>query len=83
MTKLTHWHGGEKPAWLTKLETSTGKAYGEGADDRTVYLIIDHSGSMADGSKMRQARNGARRFAEAACERRYAVGLIAFPRRRE
>ena len=55
MTKLTHWQGGEKPAWLTKIETATGHAYGERADDRTVYLAIDHSVSMAEGSKMRQA----------------------------
>lgn len=78
MKNPTLWRDGDKPAWLTRLETATGHSYRSRADDQSVCLAIDHSGSMANGTKMRQERDGARRFVETANGRQYAVGLIAF-----
>lgn len=43
-----------------------------------VYLVIDCSGSMEEGNKLDQAREGATRFAEKARARGYSVGLIQF-----
>lgn len=44
----------------------------------TVYLVLDHSTSMADPGKMDQLRNGALRFFLEAVQRDYAVGAVAF-----
>lgn len=44
----------------------------------TVYLLLDHSASMADGDKLRQLKVGALRFFAEAWQRRYAVGAVAF-----
>jgi len=44
----------------------------------TVYLLLDHSASMADGNKLRQVKRGALRFFGEAWLRDYAVGAIAF-----
>lgn len=44
---------------------------------RTVFLLLDCSGSMA-GSKMRQAQEGAADFAKSAIAQDYAVGIIRF-----
>ncbi len=44
----------------------------------TVYLVIDCSGSMADGNKMEQARNGAIDYAKLALRKGYSIGLIKF-----
>lgn len=42
-----------------------------------VYLLLDCSGSM-EGQKLAQAKRGAINFAEDACDKGYAVGLIKF-----
>ena len=44
----------------------------------TVYLLLDHSASMADGNKLRQVKRGALRFFGEAWLRSYAVGAISF-----
>jgi Mg-chelatase subunit ChlD len=44
----------------------------------TVYLVLDHSTSMADPGKMDELRNGALRFFLEAVQRDYAVGAVAF-----
>lgn len=46
----------------------------------TVYLLLDHSASMADG-KLAQLKRGALGFFGAAYARGYATGLIAFSNR--
>ena len=48
-----------------------------------VYLVLDHSTSMADRGKMEQLRQGALRFFLEAVRRDYAVGAIAFAGRAE
>ena len=44
----------------------------------TVYLVLDHSTSMADPGKMDQLRQGALRFFLEAVQRDHAVGAVAF-----
>jgi Mg-chelatase subunit ChlD len=44
----------------------------------TVYLVLDHSTSMADPGKMDQLREGALRFFLEAIQRDHAVGAVAF-----
>lgn len=44
----------------------------------TVYLVLDHSTSMADPGKMDQLRSGALRFFLEAVQRGHAVGAVAF-----
>lgn len=44
----------------------------------TVYLVLDHSTSMADPGKMAQLRNGSIRFFLTAVGRGYAVGAVSF-----
>ncbi len=46
----------------------------------TVYLLLDHSASMADDGKMSELRRGSVRFFYEAWRRRYAVGVIGFGR---
>lgn len=43
-----------------------------------VYLVLDHSTSMADPGKMDAMRQGALRFFLEAVQREYAVGAVAF-----
>ncbi len=43
-----------------------------------VYLVLDHSTSMADPGKMNALREGALRFFLEAVQRDYAVGAVAF-----
>lgn len=47
----------------------------------TVYLLLDHSSSMADGQKLTQLKRGAIRFFTEAYTRNYAVGMIGFSAR--
>lgn len=42
------------------------------------YLVIDCSGSMSEGNKLSQAKNGAIKFAKEALEKSYQIGLIKF-----
>ena len=44
----------------------------------TVYLLLDHSTSMADDDKLLQLKRGALRFFGEAWQRNYAVGAIGF-----
>lgn len=44
----------------------------------TVYLLLDHSTSMADDDKLSQLKRGALRFFGEAWQRNYAVGAIGF-----
>lgn len=44
----------------------------------TVYLLLDHSTSMGEATKMTQLRVGAVRFFLEALQREYAVGAVAF-----
>jgi Mg-chelatase subunit ChlD len=44
----------------------------------TVYLVLDHSTSMADPGKMDELRQGALRFFLEAVQRDHAVGAVAF-----
>lgn len=66
-----------------ELQRITGRSLERPADSpvparRTVYLLIDTSGSMADGSKLEQARTGAVNFAKDARAMGYCVGLAQF-----
>lgn len=49
----------------------------------TVYLVLDHSTSMADPGKMDELRQGALRFFLEAVQRDHAVGAVAFSRSTE
>jgi Mg-chelatase subunit ChlD len=44
----------------------------------SVYLLIDCSGSMLDGNKMNQAKDGARKFLRDSISKGYSAGLIKF-----
>ena len=62
---------------LTKrLEAILGKPLDTGKSVGIVYLLIDCSSSME--SKLRQAKNGGKGFAEQSQTKGYAVGLIRF-----
>lgn len=62
--------------WLKKLENATGAGIDLNRKPRTVYLLIDCSGSMDD--KMYQAISGGKEFAEQANKKNYLTGLIKF-----
>ena len=47
----------------------------------TVYLLLDHSASMADAGKMAQLTRGALRLFTEARQRDYAVGIVGFAHR--
>ena len=47
----------------------------------TVYLLLDHSASMADPGKMAQLTRGALRLFTEARQRDYAVGIVGFAHR--
>ena len=64
--------------WVKKLEAVSGKSIEPRKFCGSVYLIIDCSGSMADGNKMDQAKGGAICFADQAQNKGYSVGLIKF-----
>lgn len=65
--------------WLKKLEaTPVSIKDGSSGTPRYVYLLLDCSGSMADGDKLGQAKRGANGFAKSAIDKGYAVGLISF-----
>jgi len=56
----------------------TGKPIEKRYNTGNVYLLIDCSGSMLDGNKMPQAKNGARNFLKDAISKGYSAGLIKF-----
>ena len=64
--------------WVKKLEAASGKPVALRRSSKIVYLLIDCSGSMAEGNKIEQAKKGAIGFAEEAQRKEYAVGLIQF-----
>ncbi len=64
--------------WVKKLETASGKPIGQYKSHSTVYLLVDCSGSMADGNKITQVKKGAIGFAEEAQKKEYSVGFIQF-----
>lgn len=68
-------------SWMQKLETASGKKVAAVPTarqfGRTVYLLLDCSGSM-EGEKLDAAGKGALAFASEATAKDYHVGLIAF-----
>ncbi|GJQ23929.1 MAG: VWA domain-containing protein [Planctomycetia bacterium] len=64
--------------WVKKLETASGKPVLTRRSLKNVYLLVDCSGSMAEGNKLEQAKNGAIGFAKEALKKDYSVGLIQF-----
>jgi Mg-chelatase subunit ChlD len=64
--------------WVKKLEAISGKPFEPFKHMGIVYLVIDCSGSMTEGSKIDQARKGAIGFSEEARKKGYSVGLIQF-----
>ena len=68
----------QQPASLARLEALTNRDFGRRERDHHVYIVLDYSGSMSDGRKMQQAKDGARSFAESAIEKGYTVGLVQF-----
>ncbi|MDN3515007.1 MAG: VWA domain-containing protein [Candidatus Brocadia sp.] len=64
--------------WVKKLEAASGKPVAPRRSGRIVYLLMDCSGSMAEGNKIVQAKKGAIGFAEEAQRKEYSVGLIQF-----
>jgi molecular chaperone DnaK len=82
MSKISKSTGGLQPAWLKKLEQSSGRALHDATAKRgsvtaAVILAVDCSGSMA-GDKLRQASEGALDFGRNALHSGYAVGVIQF-----
>lgn len=64
--------------WVKKLEAASGKPVVPRTSSKIVYLLVDCSGSMAEGNKIEQAKKGAIGFAEEAQRKEYSVGLIQF-----
>ncbi|MEP9410352.1 MAG: VWA domain-containing protein [Candidatus Brocadia sp.] len=64
--------------WVRKLESVSGKPVLPRKTGRIAYLLVDCSGSMAEGNKVVQAKKGAIGFAEEAQKKEYSVGLIQF-----
>lgn len=63
--------------WVKKLEGISKQPIDWSRKPRTVFILIDCSGSMF-GNKIKQAQNGARGYASEAIDRGYLVGLITF-----
>ena len=63
--------------WVKKLETLSGKPITPSKVQRTIYLLIDCSGSMA-GENIKQAKDGAIGYYREAQKKGYSVGLIKF-----
>lgn len=68
----------QQKKWVKKLEAASGKPMKPRKSSGTVYLVMDCSGSMAEGSKIEQAKRGAIGFAKEAQRKEYTVGLIYF-----
>lgn len=64
--------------WVKRLEASSGKPVTTRRSSKNVYLLVDCSGSMAEGNKIEQAKKGAIGFAREALGMEYSVGLIQF-----
>ncbi len=64
--------------WVRKLEAVSGKPVLPRKTGKAVYLLVDCSGSMAEGNKLLQAKKGAIGFAEEAQRKEYSVGFIQF-----
>jgi len=56
----------------------TGKPIEKRYNAGYVFLLIDCSGSMCDGNKMSQAKDGARKFLKDSILKGYSAGLIKF-----
>lgn len=67
----------QKP-WAKKLAAASGKPVIIRRSAKNVYLLVDCSGSMTEGNKLEQAKNGAIGFAKEALRKEYSVGLIQF-----
>ena len=66
------------PSWKAKLEKATGKPIEPGKPKRTLFLLLDCSGSMEDYGKLADAKQGAVRFCSDAQQKQYSIGLIGF-----
>lgn len=64
--------------WVKKLVAASGKPVVPRTSGKIVYLLVDCSGSMAEGNKIAQAKKGAIGFAKEAQRMEYSVGLIQF-----
>ncbi len=92
MTRLKQFSSGQALPALERLEALTGKivrttphaasCQDEGIESARetafLYLLLDSSSSMDDGSKMEEAAEGAMGLAIEAVKAGYAVGLIHF-----
>lgn len=65
-------------SWKQKLQSASGKQGIGEQQKRTLYLLLDCSGSMNEGGKMQAAKRGAAAFCGDAATKAYAVGVIAF-----
>ena len=52
-------HPTHQPASLKRLEALTHTSFGNSVRNARVYIVLDYSGSMSDGRKMQQAKDGA------------------------
>jgi Mg-chelatase subunit ChlD len=68
----------QQPAWQTKLQKVTGAAPVVASRRRTLYLLMDCSGSMEEHGKLESAKLGAARFSRDASVKGYSTGIIAF-----
>ncbi|TVM00487.1 MAG: hypothetical protein CV087_14070 [Candidatus Brocadia sp. WS118] len=68
----------QQKKWVKKLVAASGKPVIKRQRSRNVYLLVDCSGSMAEGNKIEQAKRGAIGFAKEALGMEYSVGLIQF-----
>lgn len=65
-------------SWKQKLEAATGRQIAGEQPKRTLFLLLDCSGSMDDYGKLDSAKRGAVAFCRDAAAKGYAVGVIAF-----
>lgn len=82
LTALTRKHvtppSTTKDSWKTALENATGNSAIKESSKRTLYLLLDCSGSMNDAGKLDSAKRGASAFCHDAATKSYAIGLIGF-----
>lgn len=67
-----------QPAWKARLAQAAGAPVAPLRPRRTLYLLMDCSGSMSDYGKLENAKAGAVTFARDATAKGYATGIIAF-----
>ncbi len=72
-------HKSNQSDWLQKLENVTGKPVKAHLPKyRSVFFLVDCSGSMSSGNKLQFAKNGGIDYAMDANSKGYKIGLLSF-----